>query len=143
MPYPEEMISWMRAELADNGVNELKTADSVEKFLGDKQGVAMVVVNSVCGCAAGAARPGILKALQNAVKPDKVGTVFAGNDTDAVAAVRGKMPQVPPSSPSVYIFKNGEPVSYVPRHVFEGGNPDSVAKKLIGEFEKVCAGQTA
>lgn len=143
MPYPEEMIAWMRSELADNGVAELKTADAVEKFLGDKTGVAMVVVNSVCGCAAGAARPGILKALQNSLKPDKVGTVFAGNDTEAVATVRAKMPQVPPSSPSVYIFKNGQPVSYVPRHVFEGGNPEGVAQRLIGEFEKVCAKQTA
>lgn len=143
MPYPEEMIAWMRAELAEKGVNELKTADAVDQFLGDKKGVAMVVVNSVCGCAAGAARPGILKALQNSIKPDKVGTVFAGNDVEAVNKVRAMMPQVPPSSPSVYIFKDGQPVSYVPRHVFEGGNPEGVAKKLIGEFEKVCEKQTA
>ncbi|MBE7492685.1 MAG: BrxA/BrxB family bacilliredoxin [Planctomycetes bacterium] len=142
MPYPEEMIAWMRAELADNGVAELKTAEAVDKFLADKTGVAMVVVNSVCGCAAGAARPGILKALQHTVKPDKVGTVFAGNDTDAVANVRARMPQVPPSSPSVYIFKDGQPVSYVPRHVFEGGNPEAVAKRLVDEFEKVRAKQT-
>jgi putative YphP/YqiW family bacilliredoxin len=137
------MIAWMRAELAEKGVNELKTADAVDQFLGDKKGVAMVVVNSVCGCAAGAARPGIIKALQNAIKPDKVGTVFAGNDVEAVNKVRAMMPQVPPSSPSVYIFKDGQPVSYVPRHVFEGGNPEGVAKKLIGEFEKVCEKQTA
>lgn len=143
MPYPEEMIAWMRAELADNGVAELKSADAVDSFLADKTGVAMVVVNSVCGCAAGAARPGILKALEGSVKPDKVGTVFAGNDTEAVQAVRSRMPQVPPSSPSVYIFKDGQPVSYVPRHVFEGGNPDSVAQRLASEFEKVLAGQQA
>ena len=143
MPYPEEMIAWMRAELAEKGVNELKTADAVDQFLADKKGVAMVVVNSVCGCAAGAARPGILKALQHSVKPDKVGTVFAGNDVEAVNRVRSLMPQVPPSSPSVYIFKDGQPVSYVPRHVFEGGNPEGVAQKLIGEFEKVREKQTA
>jgi len=143
MPYPEEMIAWMRAELADKGIKELKSAQAAQDFLADSKGVSMVVVNSVCGCAAGAARPGILKALENVVKPDKVATVFAGNDTDAVSVVRAQMPQVPPSSPSVYIFKDGKPVSYVPRHVFEGGNPDSVAKKLIGEFEKVCARQSA
>ncbi|MCC6466441.1 MAG: BrxA/BrxB family bacilliredoxin [Planctomycetes bacterium] len=139
MPYPEEMIAWMRAELTDAGVSELKTADAVEKFLAGAPGVSMVVLNSVCGCAAGAARPGVLKALQNSIKPDRVGTAFAGNDVDAVNNVRARMPQVPPSSPSVYLFKDGQPVAYVPRHVFEGGNPDTVAQRLVSEFEKHCA----
>jgi putative YphP/YqiW family bacilliredoxin len=140
MPYPEDMVAPMRAELAENGIEELRTAEAVEDFLRrNKDKTAMVVVNSVCGCAAGAARPGILKSLQGEVKPDAVGTVFAGNDVEAVACLRSKAPHAPPSSPSVYIFKQGEPVSYVPRHVFEGGNPEAVAGVLNQEYERLKA----
>jgi putative YphP/YqiW family bacilliredoxin len=140
MPYPEEMIAPMRAELAENGVEELRTLEDAQSFLErNKDKTAMVVLNSVCGCAAGAARPGVLLSLQGEVKPDAVGTVFAGNDVDAVQYIRSLVPQVPPSSPSVYLFKNGEPVSYLPRHVFEGGHPESVAEALGGEFAKHCA----
>jgi putative YphP/YqiW family bacilliredoxin len=138
MPYPEEMIAPMRSELTDNGVEELRTADAVKDFLErNKDKSAMIVLNSVCGCAAGAARPGILLSLQADKKPDAVGTVFAGNDVDAVAAVRGLLPQAPPSSPSVYIFKQGTAVGYVPRHVFEGGHPEAVAEHLRGEYTKL------
>jgi putative YphP/YqiW family bacilliredoxin len=140
MPYPEEMIAPMRAELAENGVEELRSLEDAQNFLErNKDKTALVVVNSVCGCAAGAARPGILLALQGEIKPDAVGTVFAGNDTDATNYIRSLAPQVPPSSPSVYLFKNGQPVSYLPRHVFEGGHPETVAEALGGEFTRHCA----
>jgi putative YphP/YqiW family bacilliredoxin len=132
------MVAPMRAELADNGVEELKTADDVKAFLDrNKDKTAMVVVNSVCGCAAGAARPGILLSLEGDKKPDAVGTVFAGNDTDAVNYVRSLVPQAPPSSPSVYLFNKGEPVNYVPRHVFEGGYPEAVAEHLRNLYVKL------
>jgi putative YphP/YqiW family bacilliredoxin len=132
------MIAPMRAELSDNGVEELRTADDVKNFLErNKDKNAMVVVNSVCGCAAGAARPGILLSLEGDKKPDAVGTCFAGNDTDAVNYVRSLVPQAPPSSPSVYLFKHGEPASYVPRHVFEGGHPEAVAEHLSNLYVKL------
>jgi putative YphP/YqiW family bacilliredoxin len=138
MPYPEEMVAPMRAELTDNGVEELRSEEEVKKFLErNKDKSAMIVLNSVCGCAAGAARPGILLSLDGDEKPDAVGTVFAGNDVDAVNYVRSLVPQAPPSSPSVYMFKNGEPVAYVPRHVFEGGHPESVAEQLKGAYAKL------
>ncbi|MCC7510833.1 MAG: BrxA/BrxB family bacilliredoxin [Planctomycetes bacterium] len=139
MPYPEEMIAPMRSELTDNGVKELRTADQAKAWLeSNKDKTAMFVVNSVCGCAAGAARPGILLSLENEVKPDAVATGFAGNDTESVSYIRSLVPQAPPSSPSVYIFKQGKPVAYVPRHVFEGGHPESVAGHLQREYEKHC-----
>jgi putative YphP/YqiW family bacilliredoxin len=139
MPYPEEMIAPMRAELTENGIEELRSASDAERWLeSNKDKTAMFVVNSVCGCAAGAARPGILLSLQQEVKPDSVATGFAGNDTESVNFVRSLVPQAPPSSPSVYIFKQGKPVSYVPRHVFEGGHPESVASHLAREYEKHC-----
>lgn len=138
MPYPEEMIAPMRAELSDNGVEELRTEQDVKDFLErNKDKSAMVVLNSVCGCAAGAARPGILLSLEGDKKPAAVGTVFAGNDVDAVNYVRSLVPQAPPSSPSVYMFDKGQPVAYVPRHVFEGGHPESVAEHLRGAYAKL------
>lgn len=140
MPYPEEMIEPMRTELTDNGVQEVRTADEVKAwFDSNKDKTAMFVVNSVCGCAAGAARPGILLSLQGDVKPDAVATGFAGNDTESVNYIRSLVPQAPPSSPSVYLFKQGKPVAYVPRHVFEGGHPEAVAEHLKREYEKHCA----
>jgi putative YphP/YqiW family bacilliredoxin len=140
MPYPEEMIAPMRAELTESGIEELRSASDAERWLeSNKEKTAMFVVNSVCGCAAGAARPGILLSLQKEVKPDSVATGFAGNDTESVNFVRSLVPQAPPSSPSVYIFKQGKPVAYVPRHVFEGGYPEAVAEHLAREYEKHCA----
>lgn len=138
MPYPEEMVAPMRAELTDKGVEELRTVEAVKEFLErNKDKSAMIVLNSVCGCAAGAARPGILLSLEGDPKPAAVGTVFAGNDSEAVNYVRSLVPQAPPSSPSVYMFKQGEPVAYVPRHVFEGGHPESVAEHLRGAYAKL------
>lgn len=138
MPYPEDMIAPMRAELTDNGVEELRSEEDAKAFLErNKDKTAMFVVNSVCGCAAGAARPGILLSLQNEHKPDAVGTAFAGNDVEAVNYVRSLVPQAPPSSPSVYIFKKGQPAAYVPRHVFEVGYPEAVAEHLVSEYAKL------
>lgn len=140
MPYPEEMIAPMRAELTDNGVTALNSQADVEAFMeANKAGSAMIVLNSVCGCAAGSARPGILMSLQNDVKPGAVGTCFAGNDVDAVNYVRGLFPDAPPSSPSVFIFKEGQPGAYIPRHVFESGMPQQVAETLKNAYADVCS----
>lgn len=138
MPYPEEMVAPMRAELTDNGIEELRSEEDVKSFLErNKDKSSMIVLNSVCGCAAGSARPGILLSLQGEHKPAAVGTCFAGNDTDAVNYVRSLVPQAPPSSPSAYVFKQGEPTAYVPRHVFESGHPESVAEHLAKEYAKL------
>ncbi|MCW8132262.1 MAG: BrxA/BrxB family bacilliredoxin [Planctomycetota bacterium] len=139
MPYPEELVAPMRKELTTAGVKELKTAADVDAFMADKSGTAMIIVNSVCGCAAGGARPGVKMALQNASKPDRIATVFAGQDVDAVKQARGYFADVPPSSPSIAIFKDGELVHFVPRHAIEGRAPQSIAQELTKVFDSVCA----
>ena len=113
----------MRDELTAVGVEELETADAVDQFLADKSGSAMIVINSVCGCAAGSARPGIRLALRHDVTPDRVATVFAGQDLDATAKVRSYFAHIPPSSPSVALFRGGELVFMYPRHQIEGRHP--------------------
>src|SRR5690606_36916525 len=113
--YPEELVAPMRAELTDVGFKEFRSAEDVENHLKEHKGTTSIVVNSVCGCAAGAARPGVRYALdQSEVKPDVLATVFAGNDTDAVAKVREYSLPYPPSSPAMALFRNGELV-----HVME------------------------
>lgn len=141
MPYPEEMCAPMRAELVDMGVRELRTADEVDTWFGEKSGTALVLVNSVCGCAAGAARPGLQMALDHAFKPDRVATVFAGQDTEATARARELFGDVPPSSPSVALMKDGELVHFLPRHMIEGHAPEGVAAQLQAGFDKFCAGE--
>ncbi len=138
MPYPEELVKPMREELTGIGVKELKDAAEVDAFLGVKSGTALVVVNSVCGCAAGAARPGVALALKHASKPDRVATVFAGQDTEAVAKARGYFADFPPSSPSLALFKDGQVVHFVPRHAIEGKTPQQVAAELSAAFDKHC-----
>jgi putative YphP/YqiW family bacilliredoxin len=128
----------MREELTSHGVQELRTADEVDSFMANKSGTAMIVVNSVCGCAAGQARPGVRLALQSSVKPDRVATVFAGQDIDATARARQFFSQFPPSSPSIVLFKDGEVVHFVPRHVIEGRDAMSVANGLNDAFVKFC-----
>src|SRR5439155_15787260 len=120
MPYPEEMVAPMRAELTRAGVKELRTAADVDAFAKNQKGTALLVVNSVCGCAAGGARPGVTLALENVAKPDQVVTVFAGQDTEAVARARSLFAEYPPSSPSLALFKDGKVVHFVPRHQIEG-----------------------
>ncbi len=138
MPYPEEVIAPMREELASIGVQELRDADEVDAFLTQKTGTTMVVVNSVCGCAAGGARPGVALSLQHENRPDRVGTVFAGQDVEATQRAREYCDGIPPSSPSIALFKNGELVHFVPRHHIEGRDPQSIAFDLVTAFDEHC-----
>lgn len=138
MPYPEMLVAPMRAELTNNGFTELRDGSEVEAAMNDKSGTALVVVNSVCGCAAGSARPGILKSLQGAKRPDRLLTVFAGQDLEATSRVREFMVPYPPSSPAVALFKDGELVHMVERHMIEGRTADMVADNLMAAYEQHC-----
>ncbi len=139
MPYDSILVQPMREELTRIGVQELRTSLEVDEFMAQKSSTAMIVVNSVCGCAAGQARPGVQLALQSSVKPDRVATVFAGQDVEATAKVRDCFSQFPPSSPSIALFKEGELVHFVPRHAIEGRDAVSVANDLVAAFDKFCA----
>ena len=136
MPYPEDLVKPMREELTKIGVKELKTGAEVSTFMAEKAGTTMIIINSVCGCAAGGARPGVAKFLQSPQKPDRVATVFAGQDKEAVDKVRSLIPQVPPSSPSIAIFKDGELIHFVPRHMIEGQSPANIAASLSEAFSE-------
>ena len=135
--YPEELIAPMRAELANNGYTETKTPDEVTAAI-NADGTTFVVVNSVCGCAAGSARPAAMAAAKSSVKPDRMITVFAGNDVDAVNEARKHMLPFPPSSPAMALFKNGELVHMVERHHIEGRTAEMIAGNLLGAFEEHC-----
>ena len=139
MPHDPILVRPMREELTRIGVQELRTTQEVDEFMAQKSGTAMIVVNSVCGCAAGQARPGVQRALESSVKPDRVATVFAGQDLEATAKVRDYFSQLPPSSPSIALFKEGELVHFVPRHAIEGRDAVSVANDLVAAFDKFCA----
>ena len=139
MPYSELMIKPMRDELAAIGFDELRDGAAVDSWAGAKEGVGLLVINSVCGCAAGMARPGVRLALETAEsKPDHIGTVFAGQDLEATAQARSLFAQVPPSSPSMALFKDGELVYFVPRHRIEGRTADDVAGDLKSAFAEHC-----
>jgi putative YphP/YqiW family bacilliredoxin len=135
--YPEEMVKPMRAELADAGFQELYSAEAVEQAV-SKQGTTLVVVNSVCGCAARNARPGAKMSLQNEKKPDTMVTVFAGVDREAVDAARKHMFPFPPSSPSIALFKDGELVHMLERHHIEGRPAELIAENLKDAFNEHC-----
>jgi putative YphP/YqiW family bacilliredoxin len=139
MPYSELLVRPMREELTSAGVQELRTPAEVDAFLNEKSGTAMLVVNSVCGCAAGMARPGVRMALQGERRPDRVASVFAGQDLEATARARAMMQDIPPSSPSIAFFKDGELVYFMPRHRIEGRNADQVASDLGQVFAEFCA----
>lgn len=139
MPYSPLLVKPMREELTSAGVQELLTAQDVDNFMNEKEGTAMLVVNSVCGCAAGMARPGVRAALQNDRRPDRVATVFAGQDLEATARARAYFPDIPPSSPSIAFFKDGELVAFVPRHRIEGRTAQMVADDLKAVFDQNCA----
>jgi putative YphP/YqiW family bacilliredoxin len=139
MPYDETLVAPMRADLTQVGVQELRSGGEVDAFMAVKTGSAMIVVNSVCGCAAGQARPAVRLALQGAVKPERIATVFAGQDLEATARARQFFPQFPPSSPSIALFKNGEVVYFVPRHRMEGRDAVAIATELGSAFEKYLA----
>jgi len=139
MPYPELMVRPMRDDLTRLGVQELTTPEEVDQFTADQSGTCMVVVNSVCGCAAGMARPAVALALRHDHKPDRVATVFAGQDVEATNRFRACFPDIPPSSPSIYITKDGQLVDYVPRHRIENRDAHSIAKDLTDVFDEICA----
>jgi putative YphP/YqiW family bacilliredoxin len=132
------MIHPMREELTRIGVEEMRTPADVERTLDNSQGTVMVVVNSICGCAAGKARPGIARALQHNVRPDKVVTVFAGADIEATEKARGYFTGYPPSSPSVALLKDGKLVWMLERRQIEGRDASEVADELTRAFEQHC-----
>lgn len=137
--YPEDLIAPMRSELTNVGFQEFRTAEDVENHLKDHKGTTFIVINSVCGCAAGAARPGVRYALeQSDAKPTTLATVFAGNDRDAVAKVREMHMPYPPSSPSMALFKDGELVHFIERHHIEGRNAKMIGDHLVEVFEHFC-----
>jgi putative YphP/YqiW family bacilliredoxin len=142
MRYPEEVIKPMREELTRLGVEELRTAEAVDEAVKNSQGTVMVVVNSICGCAAGKARPGIALALQHYVRPDKVATVFAGADIEATERARSYFTGYLPSSPSIGLLKDGQLVYMMERYQIEGKGPEQIAEELKSAFEKCCATAT-
>ncbi len=139
MPYSELMIRPMREELTRIGVEEMRTAEDVEKTLNNSDGTVMIVVNSICGCAAGKARPGIARALQHEVRPDKVATVFAGADIEATEKARSYFTGYAPSSPSIALLKNGKLVWMLERRQIEGRDATEVARELTSAFDQHCA----
>ncbi len=136
--YPEEFVVPMKEELTDNGFTELlSSADVQDQF--KKEGTTLVMINSVCGCSAGTARPGVVMAVMNSeIKPDYLTTTFAGFDTEAVNEVRKHLLPYPPSSPSIALFKNGELVHFIERHHIEGRSAQMIAQNLIGAFQEHC-----
>jgi putative YphP/YqiW family bacilliredoxin len=144
--YDERFVTPMRQELTRLGIQELRTASDVDAKLKDASGTTLVVVNSVCGCAARNARPAVASALQHPVKPDHLTTVFAGQDTDAVARARSYFTGYPPSSPSIGLLKDGQLVFMLERYQIEGRGADEIARDLVQAFDKHCgsvATQTA
>src|SRR5262245_28295249 len=138
MPYPEIMIRPMREDLTRLGVEELRTAEAVDETVKNSKGTLMVVVNSICGCAAGKARPGVAIALEHNVKPDKIATVFAGADIEATDRARSYFTGYGPSSPSIAILKDGELVYMLERFQIEGRDAQQIAGELRQAFDKYC-----
>ena len=138
MPYSEIVIRPMREDLTRLGVEELRTAEAVDDTIQNSQGTLMVIVNSVCGCAAGKARPGVALALEHDVKPDKVATVFAGADIEATDRARSYFTGYGPSSPSIALLKDGELVYMLERYQIEGRDAQQIAGELTQAFEKYC-----
>jgi putative YphP/YqiW family bacilliredoxin len=136
--YPEEFVLPMKAELVDNGFEDLTTAAEVENAV-KQEGTTLLVINSVCGCAAGACRPGVLMAVANATqKPDRITTSFAGFDIEAINIVRELHLPYPPSSPAILLFKDGQLVNMVERHQIEGRPAQVIAQHLISVFQEHC-----
>lgn len=136
--YPEQLIARMREDLTQYGVQEARTPDEVNRLLGPNSGTVLMITNSVCGCAAGKARPAVGLALEHETRPDTVATVFAGADLEAVARVRELLPGVPPSSPSMALFRNGQPVFLLHRYQIESSDPQHIAKALTDAFDQYC-----
>jgi putative YphP/YqiW family bacilliredoxin len=137
--YPEQLVAPMRQDLTSAGFQELKTPQEVDKIFSEEKGTTLLVINSVCGCAAGAARPGVKMAVERSqTKPDRLVTVFAGVDKDAVQKAREYTLPYPPSSPSIALFKDGELVHFVERHHIEGRNAEMIAQHLEMTFKEFC-----
>jgi putative YphP/YqiW family bacilliredoxin len=141
--YPEVLLIPMREELTRAGAQELHSAAEVDAALADPSGTALVIVNSVCGCAAGKMRPGVRRALQSAARPDRVYSVFAGQDQEATARARQHFGNHPPSSPSLALFRNGELVHFVPRSEIESRTAEDIARRLTSVFEQFCGSAAA
>jgi putative YphP/YqiW family bacilliredoxin len=139
MPYPELMIRPMREELTRLGFEELKTPEQVDSTIRNSSGTIMVVVNSICGCAAGKARPGVALALQHKAKPDALATVFAGADIEATDQARSYFTGYRPSSPSIALLKDGQLVFMMERHQIEGRDAYQIAQELTQAFDQHCA----
>lgn len=136
--YPAEIVLPMKGEMTESGFDELLTPEAVDAALTQK-GTSLVFINSVCGCAAGSARPGVLMAVSNSAKrPDHLLTSFAGFDTDAIKKIREHLMPYPPSSPAIALFKDGQLVHFVERHNIEGRPAQMIAQNLIGAFEEHC-----
>jgi putative YphP/YqiW family bacilliredoxin len=137
--YPEQLVAPMRTDLTVAGFKELKTPAEVEQQIVNEKGTTLLVINSVCGCAAGAARPGVKWALQQTKKkPDHLATVFAGVDTDAVTKARQLTLPYPPSSPSIALFRDGDLLHFVERHHIEGRNAQMIGEHLLEVFDEYC-----
>ena len=138
MPYSEILIKPMREDLTRLGVEETRTPEQVEEAINNTKGTLLVVVNSVCGCAAGKARPGVAMALQNAARPDRAVTVFAGADIEATAKAREHFAPYPPSSPQIGLFKDGQLVFMLERHQIENKFAEQIAHELTEAFDRYC-----
>jgi putative YphP/YqiW family bacilliredoxin len=136
--YPEAMVLPMKEDLTNVGFEQLIDSDSVDQFLTQESGTLLVVVNSVCGCAAGNMRPGVKLSLQHLKKPEILTTVFAGVDTDAVSQARKYFLPYPPSSPSIALFKDGKLVHFLERHHIEGGSAQMIAANLASAYDAYC-----
>ena len=136
--YPAEIVTPMKEELTENGFSEMLTATEVESKIAEK-GTTLVVINSVCGCSAGTARPGVLMAVHNSSKkPDHLTTSFAGFDVEAVKKIREHLLPYPPSSPSIALFKDGQLVHFIERHNIEGRSAGMIAENLMSAFDQYC-----
>jgi putative YphP/YqiW family bacilliredoxin len=138
MPYPEPFVAPMRQELSRLGVEELRTAADVDTAVTNTPGTLMIVVNSICGCAAGKARPGVAQALQHQVRPDRVATVFAGADLEATDRARSYFTGYPPSSPSIGLLRDGKLVWMLERRQIENQGPQQIAEMLTRAFDEWC-----
>ena len=138
MSYPEMLVAPMRAELSKNGFEELKNSEEVENAFESHDGTMLLVVNSVCGCAAGSCRPGVIDSLTGEKKPNKLVTVFAGQDVEAVAAARENLFPYPPSSPAIALFKDGKLVHMIERHNIEGRTAQMISDNLKQAYNSYC-----
>lgn len=136
--YDERMVAPMRAELTRLGIQEMRTAERVDEVLNNASGTTLVVVNSICGCAARNARPAVASALEHSKRPDTLTTVFAGQDTAATERARDYFTGYRPSSPQIALLKDGEPVFMLERHQIEGRSSHEIAADLVGAFDRYC-----